>query len=211
MEIEITVKNGVQTLAFPVESGETDYSTLFNIIPNLKNAPESDRKAFCDLLLKSGDIEKRAIAVSFIDDLPWEDDEVRELVNDGYMEVLNVLVTTARFRSIANLAEIENILTKEIIFDPSNSQYEWLGEPEEYQIYDSRANIAGYCAFFEGVTDSEIAKLVIKQCPDQDFVLLELARGTTQCKEVLNQLAVHKNEEISEAAKGRLNEIEEFD
>ena len=44
MEIEITVKNGVQTLAFPVESGETDYSTLFNIIPNLKATGGSGRK-----------------------------------------------------------------------------------------------------------------------------------------------------------------------
>jgi hypothetical protein len=163
------------------------------------------KKELFAALIKSKDPKLRALAVEKIDEGYYDDDTITKLMSDVFMEVLNVLVTTNRFKELATIDDLRKIMTGEVL----NAQDESWGEPEEYQLYDSRANIASYCQNFELVSSDQIAQLVIEHCATQDFVLLELARGMCTHRESLETLTKHNNTEISEAATARLAEIDD--
>ena len=163
------------------------------------------KKELFAALIKSKNPKLRALAVEQIDEGYYDDNTITKLMSDVFMEVLNVLVTSNRFKEIATIDSLKEIMTREVL----HAQDESWGEPEEYQLYDSRANIASYCQSFELVSSDQIAQLVMEHCATQDFVLLELARGMCTHRGSLEILAKHNNSEISEAATERLTEIDE--
>ena len=154
--------------------------------------------------IKSDNPKLRALAAEKVDEGYYDDSTIADLMSDVHMEVLNILVTSNRFREIATIDNLRDIMTREVL----HAQDESWGEPEEYQLYDSRANIASYCQSFELVSSDQVAQLVMEHCATQDFVLLELARECTH-RESLEILTQHNNSEISEAATARLAEIDD--
>ena len=187
------------------DDDDTVVNSVYSVMYSEDEANIGPKKELFAALIKSKNPKLRALAVEKIDEDYYDDDTITKLMSDVYMEVLNVLVTTNRFKEIATIDTLREIMTREVL----HAQDESWGEPEEYQLYDSRANIASYCQSFDLVSSDQIAQLVMKHCSTQDFVLLELARGMSSHRESLEILAQHNNSEISEAATARLAEIDD--
>ncbi|MAI42727.1 MAG: hypothetical protein ACJ0Q6_05340 [Candidatus Azotimanducaceae bacterium] len=187
------------------DDDDTVVNSVYSVMYSEDEANIEPKKELFTVLIKSKNPKLRALAVEKIDEDFYDDDTITKLMSDVYMEVLNVLVTTNRFKEIVTIDTLREIMTREVL----HAQDESWGEPEEYQLYDSRANIASYCQSFDLVSSDQIAQLVMKHCSNQDFVLLELARGMCTHRESLEILAQHNNSEISEAARERLAEIDD--
>ena len=187
------------------DDDDTVVNSVYAVMYSEDEANIEPKKELFTALIKSNNPKLRALAVEKVDEGYYDDSTIADLMSDVHMEVLNILVTSNRFREIATIDNLRDIMKREVL----HAQDESWGEPEDYQLYDSRANIASYCQSFELVSSDQVAQLVMEHCATQDFVLLELARGMCTHRESLEILTQHNNSEISEAATARLAEIDD--
>ena len=187
------------------DDDDTVVNSVYAVMYSEDEANIEPKKELFTALIKSDNPKLRALAAEKVDEGYYDDSTIADLMSDVYMEVLNILVTSNRFREIATIDNSRDIMTREVL----HAQNESWGEPEDYQLYDSRANITSYCQSFELVSSDQVAQLVMEHCAAQDFVLLELARGMCTHRESLERLTQHNNSEISEAATARLAEIDD--
>ena len=129
MNIKMIFNHEGRDISFSLaDDDDTVVNSVNAVMYSEDEANIEPKKELFTALIKSNNPKLRALAVEKVDEGYYDDSTIADLMSDVHMEVLNILVTSNRFREIATIDNLRDIMTREVL----HAQDESWGEPEEY-------------------------------------------------------------------------------
>ena len=126
MNIKMIFNHEGRDISFSLaDDDDTVVNSVYAVMYSEDEANIGPKKELFTALIKSDNPKLRALATEKVDEGYYDDSTIVDLMSDVYMEVLNILVTSNRFREIATIDNLRDIMTREV----RHAQNESWGEP----------------------------------------------------------------------------------